>query len=219
MNCLLCQRELPTALKFSELFCLKKPELSICEKCHAQFQRISDSHCPRCWKDGTTKVCEDCLNWEKQGIIINHRAIFHYNEPMKEYFSNYKFVGDYRLRHIFAKDLKIEKFDKSFVLVPVPVSDQRLKERGFNQVTGFLEVANFHYEDILVKSDTVKQSSLNRDERLSSKNAFKLAEGIKIPKKVLLIDDIYTTGVTLQHAVATLKKAGVEEVRSFSLCR
>ncbi|MDR0299298.1 MAG: ComF family protein [Streptococcaceae bacterium] len=219
MNCLLCQRKLSLTLKFTELFLLKSPENSICEKCLATFQTISEKHCPRCWKDGSSQVCEDCQEWEEQGIIINHRAIFHYNAPMKGYFSNYKFIGDYRLRAIFANYFKPTKKDKNFTLVPIPISDKRLQERGFNQVTGFLDAAKIPYGNLLLKSDSVKQSSLSREERLDSKNAFTVAEDILIPKKVLLIDDIYTTGTTLQHTVFTLKEAGVTEVKSFSLCR
>ncbi|HBC90402.1 MAG TPA: ComF family protein, partial [Lactococcus sp.] len=42
---------------------------------------------------------------------------------------------------------------------------------------------------------------------------------VKVPNKVLLIDDVYTTGRTLQHAITVLKEAGAQDVRSFSLCR
>ncbi|EKF50872.1 ComFC [Lactococcus garvieae DCC43] len=60
---------------------------------------------------------------------------------------------------------------------------------------------------------------MSRAERLKTKNTFTIKAKVKIPKKVLLVDDIYTTGNTIQQAIAILKSAGVQEIKSFSLCR
>jgi ComF family protein len=219
MNCLLCNRQIQLQFKFYELFTLTNPAASICGKCEERFQKISERHCPRCMKDGTEEICSDCQNWQSQGYIVKHRAVFTYDTTMKEFFSNYKFIGDYRLRQVFASYFKPAREDKAFTIVPIPVSEKRLRERGFNQVTAFLDAAKINYHKLLEKADTAKQSSLNREERLSSKNTFAMAEGVKIPEKVLLIDDIYTTGATLQHGVEVLRNAGIHEIKSFSLCR
>lgn len=219
MNCLICKRRIPLQLKFYELFLLSNLTSSLCEKCEENFHKISENHCPRCWKEGTVEICQDCRDWESQGVIVSHRAVFNYDAAMKEYFSSYKFVGDFQLCQIFAYYFKPEKNDKNFVVVPIPISEKRMQERGFNQVTGFLNAAKIPYQNLLLKSDAVKQSSLSREERLASQNSFAAAEKIKIPEKVLLIDDIYTTGATLQHAAETLSASGVKEIRTFSLCR
>ncbi|EQC55430.1 hypothetical protein LLT5_13485, partial [Lactococcus cremoris subsp. cremoris TIFN5] len=86
-----------------------------------------------------------------------------------------------RLHEVF--DSYFKKFvQKKFLWFPFRFLLKRLQERGFNQVTDFLK--DRAYLDLLEKEDTVRQSSLNREGRLSTSNPFKLKEGEKItPKK------------------------------------
>lgn len=215
MICLLCAQSIPITYKFQDLFLFQTPEIQLCSSCHAQFEHISHSHCPRCFKSGSNGICMDCQNWESKGVIVSHHAFYCYNDAMKSYFSQYKFQGDYRLRKVFRNVFK--KLPQNFVYVPIPVSIERLKERGFNQVTGFLsEIA---YQEVLEKEETTQQSSLSRALRLKSENPFRIKKEAHLPQKICLIDDIYTTGATLNHAVKLLKDAGVSEVRTCSLCR
>ncbi len=186
IKCLLCSRNIAQNFLFSELFLLKSPQNLLCSKCQKNFEKIPEAHCPCCCKPNVHEICTDCQNWEKRGYKIRHQAIFHYNQAMKDYFSQYKFVGDYRLYQIFEPYFK--NISQKSPLVPIPISPKRLEERGFNQ-------------------------------RLESPNPFRLKKGLKVPTKVILIDDIYTTGTTLYHASQILKEAGVHEIRSFSLCR
>ncbi|MFC4652403.1 ComF family protein [Lactococcus nasutitermitis] len=215
MKCLLCERETQQTIKFHELFLFKNPQNFICSLCEQSFEKISDKHCPRCYKSGSDEICKDCILWEKQGKIIQHHAIFQYNTAMKEFFSQYKFMGDYRLHQVFQAYFKYLK--KYGTIVPIPLSEKGYQLRGFNQVSAFL--ADLPSEELLLKKESVAQSSLSRQERLTSKNVFSLKENIKIPKKVILVDDIYTTGATLQHAIEVLCDAGVEDIKTFSLCR
>ena len=62
-------------------------------------------------------------------------------------------------------------------------------------------------------------SSKNRSERLATELPFFIKAGVTIPKKILLIDDIYTTGATVNRVKRLLENAGAEEVRTFSLVR
>ena len=64
-----------------------------------------------------------------------------------------------------------------------------------------------------------KQSEKTRQERLQLKQPFKIREGLVIPRKVLLVDDVYTTGATLHLAAKALTEMGVEEVDSLTLFR
>ena len=82
-----------------------------------------------------------------------------------------------------------------------------------------LDAANLSYRDILEKKDTLAQSSKTREERLQTQQAFKIKKGVDLPDKILLVDDIYTTGKTLQLAKQILLEAGVKEVLSFSIAR
>ncbi|MFK5289562.1 hypothetical protein ACI3PH_01800 [Lactococcus lactis] len=97
---------------------------------------------------------------------------------MKDYFSQYKFVGDYRLYQIFEPYFK--NISQKSPLVPIPISPKRLEERGFNQVTAFLQQDNFI--ELLEKENSVKQSSLNRKEIGKSKS-FSIKKRAKSPYK------------------------------------
>lgn len=75
------------------------------------------------------------------------------------------------------------------------------------------------FQELFIKTDNLQQSSLSRTERLKTNNTFHLVRTDKLPDKILLVDDIYTTGATLVHASKFLKAAGVKSVQTFSLCR
>ena len=219
-NCLLCSQEVEENRTFSSLILLQKEQNTICKHCQAGFEGISSIHCPRCWKEGETKVCSDCQIWEAQGYLVQHQACFLYNDLMKDFFSKYKFQGDYLLRFVFAEVLKksLRNF-KEYTLVPIPVSPEKYQSRGFNQVEGFLQAAGLPYKHLLEKEDMITQSSKNREERLNSQQCFTLAKDVLLPEKILLIDDVYTTGKTLQLARELLLESGVKEVLTFSLAR
>jgi competence protein ComFC len=140
---------------------------------------------------------------------------------MHEFFSLYKFLGDYRLRRAFTLDMRtaLKPFLKDYVLLPIPVSKTRLNARGFNQVTGMLEACGLPFVELLTKIEVEKMSAKARHDRIFSENPFHVPEGIVLPEKVIIVDDIYTTGTTIFHAASQLKNAGVTDVRSFTLCR
>ena len=101
----------------------------------------------------------------------------------------------------------------------IPLSPERLLERGFNQVEGLVEAAGFSFKDILGKREGSASSSKSRLERLATEIPFFIKDGISLPKKILLIDDIYTTGATVNRVKRLLEEAGALEVKTFSLVR
>lgn len=219
-NCLLCESLLDEKLKFCDLLTLKKPKARACDDCFEKFQRISAQHCPKCYRDGASEVCMDCQVWIEKGKEVCHKSCFVYNEAMKDFFSQYKFQGDYALYSVFAAVLQKElKVYRDYALVPIPVSAEKYQTRGFNQITALLEGAKLPFKEVLEKYDTIAQSSKTRKERLQSQQCFKVKDNIQLPPKILLIDDIYTTGATLQLAKDILVEAGVKEIVTFSLAR
>lgn len=220
MNCLLCQEAVTQAFRFTDLFFLKKQEATICSSCRSAFKKISDQHCPSCFKEGCDQVCSDCLYWQEQGCPVSHHSIYRYNAAMKDYFSRYKFEGDYLLRTVFSQEInQALKNYQGYTLVPVPLSHEGLAKRRFNQVTGFLDHAKIPYQNLLGKEDSVKQSSKTRQERLATSQTFYLKTGQFLPEKVLLFDDIYTTGATLNLIKQLLYDAGVKDIKTLSLAR
>jgi len=103
-------------------------------------------------------------------------------------------------------------------LVPIPLSSQRLRNRGYNQseilAKELGKLSRIDASSLLLRvKDTAFQSKLDRKERKKNVlGAFAMLDQDPIPKTVLLIDDILTTGVTLFEASSVCKKAGVQEV-------
>jgi ComF family protein len=119
----------------------------------------------------------------------------------------------------------IEKRD--FVLIPVPLQKRRLKWRGFNQaeeiaknLSVFLEIPLLF--DVLIKEkETLPQVRLSDKERrrnLSGSFFCKNKERV-LGKKILLVDDIYTTGSTMKEAAKVLKESGAKEVIGIVIAR
>ena len=220
MNCLLCSQTTKSELTFSSLFLLKHDCSYLCSACDSTFEKIGEDHCPNCMKTRSSTKCQDCKFWCKEGIQVDHKAIFTYNQAMKDFFSQYKFDGDFLLRKVFASVLAEElKKYRGYQFVVIPLSPERLLERGFNQVEGLVEVAGFSFKDILGKREESASSSKSRLERLATEIPFFIKDGISLPKKILLIDDIYTTGATVNRVKRLLEEAGALDVKTFSLVR
>ena len=220
MKCLLCGQTMKTVLTFSSLLLLRNDISCLCSDCDSTFERIGEEYCPNCMKTGLSIKCQDCQFWCKEGIEVRHRGIFTYNQAMKDFFSRYKFDGDFLLRKAFASVLSEElKKYKGYQFVVIPLSPERLLERGFNQVEGLVEAAGFSYLDLIEKREERASSSKSRSERLETELPFFVKSGITIPKKILLIDDIYTTGTTINRVKKLLEEAGAEDVKTLSLVR
>ena len=220
MKCLLCGQTMEAVLTFSSLLLLKNDVSCLCSDCDSTFERIGEENCPNCMKTGLSTMCKDCQFWCKEGVEVSHRAIFIYNQAMKDFFSRYKFDGDFLLRKVFASFLSEElKKYKEYQFVVIPLSRDRYADRGFNQVEGLVDVAGFAYLDLLEKREERASSSKSRSERLETEFPFFIKSGVTIPKKILLIDDIYTTGTTINRMKKLLEEAGAEDVKTFSLVR
>ena len=220
MKCLLCGQTMKAILTFSSLLLLKNDDSCLCSDCDSTFERIGGECCPNCMKTGLSTKCQDCQFWCKEGVEVSHRAIFTYNQAMKDFFSRYKFDGDFLLRKVFASVLSSElRKYKEYQFVVIPLSKERYADRGFNQVEGLVEAAGFKYLDLLEKREERASSSKSRSERLATELPFFIRSGVSISKKILLIDDIYTTGTTINRVKKLLEESGAEDVKTFSLVR
>ena len=220
MNCLLCGQTMKGDLTFSHLLLFKNENNYLCSDCESTFEKIGEDYCPNCMKTGLSTMCQDCKFWCKEEIRVDHNAIFTYNQAMKDFFSRYKFDGDFLLRKVFAPVLanELKKYgDYQFVVIPL--GPERLLERGFNQVEGLVEAAGFSFQDLLGKREETASSSKNRSERLATEIPFFIKTEDPLPKKILVIDDIYTTGATVNRVKRLFEEAGALDVKTFSLVR
>jgi competence protein ComFC len=213
---------------WTSVFLMK--EIVACEECTHMLKQISGTTCPTCCRpQDTEELCHDCQRWDNQPqwkqILDKNTSAFEYNDVMKEVLSTFKFRGDAALVNVFKQPF-IERYkDKLSGLnfdytVPIPLSNERLYERGFNQAKLLADLLPLPQLEILQRTHLEKQSKKSRNERLSSSNVFSVIESSKIRnKKILLVDDIYTTGSTLRHAAKQLVDNGAKNVSSFTLIR
>jgi competence protein ComFC len=170
-------------------------------------------------------LCLDCQRWEEdqkwKGVLDKNISLYEYDDFLKDIIARFKFRGDYILCRIFAR--KINEILKTLdygAIVPIPLSNERLMERGFNQATALANEAGLQVMDILQRTHTEKQSKKSRQERIQLQQIFTVK---KLPaimnQSIILIDDIYTTGSTLRHAAKELKEAGANSVTALTVAR
>ncbi|AYA78026.1 ComF family protein [Bacillus sp. Y1] len=232
MKCLYCGERIVLAIGWGSLLS-REEEVLLCDQCTKQLVPIAGECCVRCsrpfqgWAEEFRKgdFCYDCVRWEEEtkwkGILECNVSLYEYNDFLKGLVSRYKFCGDYVIskvfREKFRKAIKRLEFD---LLVPVPLSDERLYERGFNQAESIIVEASFFPTVALKRIHTEKQSKKSRDERKNLENVFQLLNEIEVKgRSVVLVDDIYTTGSTLIYAAKLLKKNGAINVSSVTLAR
>lgn len=200
----------------------------ICPRCVQQIPWIRSIRCQRC---GRGVGCPDCVRTHMQNrSFVCNRSAVQYNDLMKDWISLYKFRGHERYAPLLTS-LLIQAFQamseeltsiceketrkplwRPDAVTYVPVSGERLAERGFNQAerlaTGLATAVHLPCVDLLQRQiNTGKQSFKSRAERFETmKHAFSIKlDGFDFsllrndnkPFKLLLIDDIYTTGSTL----------------------
>ena len=232
-SCMVCHSAFELS-SWSALFSITEPD-PICSICSQSLEVISGEVCLTCGRAFSKLAvdyrvgdsCYDCLRWKEDerwgGLLEKNRSLYLYNDYLKEVLALYKFRGDYAIVYAFRRSF-IKEFKKNFppsvVIVPIPLSDERLYERGFNQSLVLAEFLRLPLHEVLTRKHLEKQSKKSRHERIASENVFqmKTAEDVK-GREVVLIDDIYTTGTTLRHAAEVLKQAGAKSVSSFTLAR
>lgn len=227
MICPLCQQPNSRELRIMEILLpFKIPTEELCRECHSQLQLVDPaSCCPGCMKADQAGYCPDCRQWQQlyPDYAFKHRTLYYYNDLMKDWLHRYKFDGDYRLRSVFSKELRraLRQY-KGYLICPIPLAPEKEQLRGFNQVMGLLAGAGIPTKELLEKPQPSEpQSQKDRWERLATEQPFCLATSADQIKdqKVLLVDDVYTTGRTLFHAAEIIRSAGAYKVETFSLVR
>ncbi|WP_312473451.1 ComF family protein [Neobacillus sp.] len=231
-HCLICHEIIRPTIGWRAIFSIETEHL-ICHPCERKLEKIEGETCRICCrpfrlideKYRKGDLCHDCFRWEEdvewQGYLEKNTALFLYNDFLKEVIAKFKFRGDYVLAKVFA-----QFFTKTLdqlapaILVPIPLSEVRLYERGFNQAVALLVESGFAPSEILTRIHSEKQSKKSRLERIHLPQVFKVDTKITLEgERIVLIDDIYTTGSTLRHAAKLLKQAGAASIQSLTIAR
>lgn len=189
--------------------CGKVDKNWLCPKCQARVERLEKS----CLVEIENKKYEKLL------------YLFQYESLVRKLILRYKFLNQAYLNHFFAnrivKNEKNRKILKQYdLIIPVPMHKKKMQKRGYNQTELVAENLSKSLEipsknDILIKVvNTITQSKLGGKARQSNiQHAFFVQKDIEVEgKKIILLDDIYTTGATSEECSRVLKDAGAEEI-------
>ena len=201
----------------------------LCHTCRKSLSEITPPICPRCGipqEDGT--LCHACTGWHAD--IEGIRSPYKFDGVMRQAIHQLKYQNLRALAPPLAS-LMYDYFTKNILpanaLVPVPLHHKRLRERGYNQ-SGLLahelgKLANLPViEDCLIRQKYAPPQARtgNVEERRSNVgNAFTCRDRRIEGKQILLIDDVSTSGATLDACAAALKASGAASVWGLVLAR
>lgn len=205
--------------------------------------------CGICEKTGKSYLCDSCRkNLQNSNIYLNkkdnyiqdnakyfdfHYYLFSYESSIREKIIQYKFQNKAYLSNtffeFFIKNEKLCRFLKMYydIIIPVPMSRKKLAQRGYNQSELIASKISRYskiqlQKDIIIKvKENKTQSTLNKIQRLENiKNVYKIKNKQKIKaKNILLFDDIYTTGATVNECAKILKQAGAKTVNVLTIAK
>jgi ComF family protein len=214
---------------------LPRPRVHFCPECLSRFSLLSSPLCPVCSRPFVSEadrdhLCEDCLRkrpffesvagpYVYEGALMT--AIHHFKYGCKTAMAGSlgPLLGRYAAERFGGLDEPL--------VMPIPLHPRRLRKRGFNQslllarhVVGAL-LADLDFLNLRRVRHTAPQTGLGRDERRRNvRGAFllKAPDDVK-GRTVLLVDDVMTTGSTLNECARILRKAGCRDVFSLVLAR
>ena len=215
-------------LKGTCILCLDETAGLWCENCERDLFHSHVIRCPVCATTCTTnnKPCGNCL--KNRPVYENARVICSYQYPINRLIKKIKF--DKKPEFIFAfVNQFVHKLENNAnlpeVLIPVPLHPKRQAERGFNQsavfATKLAKKLGIRAElSLVVRSkNTRPQSSLSYKHRKKNvKAAFSLIKDINY-NHVAIIDDVITTGATINELAKLLKRAGVENIDAWAIAK
>jgi ComF family protein len=212
--------------------------LCVCAKCLLKIEPRPTQECPVCYKEGNGMTCEMCKNSSALDGIV---ALYTYQEAgaLGQLIKQLKYQHARETIKIFkslaaqALPIYTSCFTDSVSIIPIPLHTRRQRERGFNQAMLLAKIFLKVWKEQRQTTDTLQldttslirsryteqQARLSHDKRIENlQDAFTWA-GKSIPERVVLIDDVFTTGSTLQAAAKSLKQAGIKSVWGLTLAR
>lgn len=210
----------------------------LCLGCYGDLPR-NDEACHRCGlpllfavrrASGGPMTCGQCLKHPPP--FLRTMAFWRYQFPVDRMISRFKYGGNQvfarPLLTEFASSLQQQLADRLLeqpdLLVPVPLHAARRRQRGFNQAEDIAEAISLHTgipwsaSHLRKTRATLTQGTLDRRQRLRNlRGAFEVTA--RLPAHVALVDDVMTTGATMNTLASLLRQQGVEKVQVWVLAR
>jgi ComF family protein len=198
---------------------------ALCDACIRDLPLLGPA-CPRCAMPTTaSQLCGQCLNKPPQQDFSF--SLFSYQDPIKQLVADFKYHDKLYLAQLFA-DLMAKQLNHQCLpqlLIPIPLHSIRLRQRGYNQSLELAKALSKHLiipvsnQFITKTKNTAPQASLPFKQRKNNiQHAFSLANK-NIPSHIALIDDVLTTGHTVNAAAKTLRQRGVKTIEVWTIAR
>ncbi len=200
-------------------------EYPICPGCREAVDYVREPACKKCGKplsDIRAEFCGDCLR--QSHLYDQGKALWLYKGYVKQSIYRLKYGNRREYGISYGQELVrvygdwIRKKEIQLI-IPIPLHKKRLRQRGFNQAEVIAKEIGRQMKipvrkDLLIRCvHTRPQKELNDKERKNNlKKAFKIAPNNVQLNQILLVDDIYTTGSTMDRAAGVLKEAGASQV-------
>lgn len=202
------------------------PGALLCSRCNDAVARIDQANaCPRCGAPLVGGTCAEC--GERAFAFSAVRCAALLAPPVSRAVVVLKDAGERRYAAVLAALLAEAAADwlrADDVLVPVPASPQALRRRGFDHAADIAQElgrsAGLPVVRALGATHTADQRSLGRADRFANRSgAFRVIPEVAPPLRAVLVDDVLTTGATLDSAARVLRAAGAAEVRALAVAR
>ncbi|MBD7912952.1 MULTISPECIES: ComF family protein [Clostridium] len=186
-----------------------------------------EDKCIICRKEEVNGICNNCRN-DIMPCFDKELCVGYYKGVLKELILKFKYKKDFTAGEILVKlaEEKILSFERDYYITFIPISKERLKKYGFNQCEYLAQEIGwrngFKIIDTLKKiKDTRVQKTLNKEERTENMaGAFAVKDISKVKgRKFILIDDVITTGSTINEGIRVLKESGAIEIKTLTLAK
>lgn len=221
-SCAVCESPLPLA------------EDDLCAKCSSLLEEIRHPACPKCGIElipygSASGRCRECRT--RKFVFDETLAIFRYDKAFRKILHQIKFRRKFWLLRIFDEKIRHIITSRSGEaptrIVPIPLDRRRLRERTFNQSLLIAQMISKTLQIPVLDKALVRrqrrlpQSWLSRKERFGNlENLFQVRKPGELRHQwILLVDDVVTTGATVQECSKVLKESGARKVTVFALAR
>ena len=197
----------------------------VCDVCYRQLPWLTTTRCPQCalpTHDG--HVCGACISHPPRFDAVC--AAFAYEWPLAPLIHHYKYAGNLALAQLLAHALAAQTthYDVDLI-IPMPLAPARLRSRGFNQALEIARVISRLTGVALAPAacrrvrDSAPQAALPWRERAKNISGAFVCDADLSGMRVAVIDDVMTTGATLNELARNLRKAGATEIQGWMVAR
>lgn len=203
----------------------------VCKKCESKYKLTEGFHCMKCGKFlrlEEEEFCEDCRR--REHFFDEGFGVFPYHGWPQDTMIRFKFQKRQEYAGFFAESMilagqeRIKRW-KPEVIVPVPMHRRKKKRRGYDQAELLANLIGTYYKipvrtDLVIRIQNTKpQKELDpKTRRKNLRQAFLVTEEIKKYQRILLIDDIYTTGSTVDAIAERMKQQGAKKIYVLTAC-